>query len=134
MSLIIDYTAAEELHVSTKSAGARAISFFASIVMGKGEDAEEMIKVENQALRNSEALTALDLPVFALASRILPEFVNTERDIERSETESELTICELVALYDPLRVEPGSALIGLHVLIGHPLGTQFRLSQVKLAL
>ncbi|TDZ48253.1 Sodium transport ATPase 2 [Colletotrichum trifolii] len=132
MSVIFEDTEANQDGSSktwlfTKGAVERVISSCPTIQMG--DDTVELTKdMEQDILRNMEALARLGLRVLAFASKPDIGAVDNHENLDRKDFESDLTFRGLIGLYDPPRPESAPSVqkfhqagVSVHMLTGdHP--------------
>ncbi|KAI8264677.1 Sodium transport ATPase 2 [Colletotrichum sp. SAR11_239] len=111
----------------TKGAVERVISSCPKIQMG--DDVVDLTKdIENDILRNMEALARLGLRVLAFASKSDIGTVDNHENLDRANFEKDLTFRGLIGLYDPPRPESAPSVkqfhqagVSVHMLTGdHP--------------
>ncbi|KPM46311.1 Sodium transport ATPase 5 [Neonectria ditissima] len=128
MSVIFEQAATQKQWVFTKGAVERVVTSCPRYAVG--DDIKELTSdVEQDILRNMEALARLGLRVLALASRTdIRHVVDNEAELDRSQFESDLVFRGLVGLYDPPRPESAPSVrkcheagVSVHMLTGdHP--------------
>lgn len=114
-SVIFEDTRSGDRHIFTKGAVERIITSCTSVRLREGEDLVEVTEeFRQEVLDNMEALTALGLRVFALASRTFDGSVGEWSELDRSEIMKGLTFRGLVGLYDPSRPESADSVRQCH--------------------
>jgi Na+-exporting ATPase len=130
MSIIMEDTTSHVKWVFTKGAVERVITSCSNSVW-EGEEVVPMShQIQDEILRNMEALAVLGLRVLALASRPFVEDVDLDSKEEpnRNDIETGLVFRGLIGLYDPPRPESAPSVrqcheagISVHMLTGdHP--------------
>ena len=129
MSVIFEETATSQKYVFTKGAVERVIGSCPTLFTADGET-HLTKEIEEDILKNMEALAALGLRVLALASRPWEGSITKGEDLNRNEIESNLVFRGLVGIYDPPRPESHGAVrqcqkagIQVHMLTGDHPGT-----------
>lgn len=132
MSVVLEHTDTEELHVFTKGAVERVLqsctSFYAT------NDSQNLTTMTDEhrerILETMEEFASFGLRVLALASREAPSHLNYEKEIDRNDVECDLIFRGLVGLYDPPRAESAASVkecrqagIEVHMLTGDHPGT-----------
>lgn len=128
MSVIFENGESEKQWVFTKGAVERVISSCPQYAVGD-EIKKLTPEIEQDILRNMEALARLGLRVLALASRTdIRHVVDNEAELDRGYFENDLVFRGLVGLYDPPRPESAPSVrrcheagVSVHMLTGdHP--------------
>ncbi|KAH7110049.1 sodium transport ATPase 5 [Dactylonectria estremocensis] len=128
MSVVFEQAATQKQWVFTKGAVERVVTSCPRYAVGD-EIKDLTPDVEQDILRNMEALARLGLRVLALASRTdIRHVVDNEAELDRAQFESDLVFRGLIGLYDPPRPESASSVrqcheagVSVHMLTGdHP--------------
>ncbi|KAF7555453.1 hypothetical protein G7Z17_g2103 [Cylindrodendrum hubeiense] len=128
MSVIFEDGDSQKQWVFTKGAVERVVSSCPHYAMGD-EIKELTPDIEQDILRNMEALARLGLRVLALASRTdIRHVVDNEAELDRGKFETNLVFRGLIGLYDPPRPESAPSVrrcheagVSVHMLTGdHP--------------
>jgi potassium/sodium efflux P-type ATPase len=131
MSVILENTDTDDLHIFTKGAVERVVDSCSEFYTGDTQDPARMTdEVRERIYAQMEEFASYGLRVLALASRPAPNHINYEKEVDRNEIEKELTFRGLIGLYDPPRAESAASVrecraagIEVHMLTGDHPGT-----------
>ncbi|EGP89777.1 Na(+)/Li(+)-exporting P-type ATPase [Zymoseptoria tritici IPO323] len=131
MSVIMENTDTNDLHVFTKGAVERVVDSCNDFYTGDTQESVKMSdEVRERIYAQMEEFASYGLRVLALASRPAPTHINYEKEVDRKQIEVDLTFRGLIGLYDPPRAESAGAVrecrqagIEVHMLTGDHPGT-----------